>query len=94
MIVQKIIGEDLGIKKICAELMTLTIHTCFVVTEFLTKNGITTISHLPYSSDVAPADFFLFYRVKTALKKRYHGTLDAVKAVCTRVLKDISAGAF
>jgi transposase len=35
-------------------------HTCFVVTEYLTKNGIVTIPQPPYSPDLAPADFFLF----------------------------------
>lgn len=64
-------------------------HSCFLVTDYLTKNGITTVPQPPYSPDMAPADFFLFPRVKTALKGRHHGTLDAVKEACTRALKDI-----
>ncbi|GFT71176.1 mariner Mos1 transposase [Trichonephila clavipes] len=69
-------------------------HTCFVVTENLTKNGIVAIPQLPYSPDLSPADFFLSPKVKTALKGRHHGTLDDVKRACTHALKDISVDDF
>ncbi|GFU67138.1 mariner Mos1 transposase [Trichonephila clavipes] len=69
-------------------------HTCFVVTEHLTKNGIVTIPQPPYSPDLAPADFFLFPKVKTALKGCHQGTLDDVKRACTHALKDVSVGDF
>ncbi|GFU36305.1 HTH_48 domain-containing protein [Trichonephila clavipes] len=65
-------------------------HTCFVVTEHLTKNGTVTISQPPYSPDLAPAYFFLFPKGKTALKERHHGTLDDVKRACPHALKDVS----
>ncbi|GFW95487.1 mariner Mos1 transposase [Trichonephila clavipes] len=69
-------------------------HTCFVVTEHLTKNGIVTIPQPPYSPDLAPEDLFLFPKVKTALKGRHHRTLDDVKRACTHALKDVSVGDF
>lgn len=69
-------------------------HTSFVVNEHLAKQGIVTIPQPPYSPDLAPADFFLFPKVKTALKGRHYGTLDAVKAACTRALKDVSVTDF
>ncbi|GFV64609.1 uncharacterized protein TNCV_3181051 [Trichonephila clavipes] len=69
-------------------------HTCFVVTEHLTKNGIVIISQLPYSPDLALADFFLFPKGKTALKGCHHGTLDDVKRACTHALNDVSVGDF
>ncbi|GFW86898.1 histone-lysine N-methyltransferase SETMAR [Trichonephila clavipes] len=65
-------------------------HTCFVVAEHLTKNGIVTIPQPPYSPDLAPVDFFLFSKVKIALKGRHHETLDDVKRACTHTLKDVS----
>ncbi|XP_011859854.1 PREDICTED: putative uncharacterized protein FLJ37770 [Vollenhovia emeryi] len=65
-------------------------HSCFLVTDYLIKIGITTVSQPPYSPDVAPADFFLFPKVKTTFKGRYHGTLHTVKQACTRALKDIA----
>ncbi|GFV42000.1 hypothetical protein TNCV_2838191 [Trichonephila clavipes] len=42
--------------------------------------------------DLAPADFFLFHKVKTTLKVRHHGTLDDAKRACTRALTDVRLG--
>ena len=69
-------------------------HTCSTVTEYLTINGITTIPQPPYSPDLAPADFFLFPKVKSSLKGHNHGTLSAVKEACTRTLKDVPESAY
>ncbi|GFY00026.1 protein GVQW3 [Trichonephila clavipes] len=69
-------------------------RTCFVVTENFRKNGIATIPQPPYIPDFAPTGFFLFPKVKTALKERHHGTLDDVKTACTHALKDVSVGDF
>ena len=38
--------------------------------DFLTKNNVTTLEHPPYSPDLAPADFYPFPRLKSALKGR------------------------
>ena len=48
----------------------------------------------PYSPDLAPADFFLFPKVKSSLKGHHHGTLSAVKEACTRTLKDLPESAY
>ncbi|GFX44509.1 histone-lysine N-methyltransferase SETMAR [Trichonephila clavipes] len=58
------------------------------------SNSIATILHPPYSPDLTPADFFLFPKGETALKRRHHGTLDDVKSACTHALKDVSVGDF
>jgi [histone H3]-lysine36 N-dimethyltransferase SETMAR len=42
-------------------------HTAAVVQDFLAAKAIRTIAHPPYSPDLAPADFFLFPRVKKEL---------------------------
>lgn len=62
-------------------------HT-FVVTEYLTKNGIVTIPHPPYNPNHAKADIFLF------LKESHHKTLDPVKTACTHGLRDVSVADF
>jgi histone-lysine N-methyltransferase SETMAR len=42
------------------------------VREFLAKHSIPVVPHPPYSSDLAPCDFFLFPRLKSTLKgKRF-----------------------
>jgi histone-lysine N-methyltransferase SETMAR len=43
------------------------VHTAATVQEYLAAKGIKTLRHLPYSPDLAPADFFLFPRVKAEL---------------------------
>ena len=36
------------------------VHNSILVTDYLTKMGIKTIPHSPYSPDLAPSDFWLF----------------------------------
>ena len=43
-------------------------HRALVTREFLAHNGIITLPHPPYSSDLAPCDFFLFPKMKMQLK--------------------------
>jgi histone-lysine N-methyltransferase SETMAR len=45
-------------------------HSAPVVKTFLVKHGVVEINHPSYSPDLAPADFFLFPTVGTALKER------------------------
>jgi hypothetical protein len=41
-----------------------------LVKDFLAKNIVITLEHLPYSPDLAPAHFYLFPLLKSALKGR------------------------
>jgi hypothetical protein len=41
-----------------------------LVKDFLTKNNVTTLEQQPYSSDLAPADFYMLPHLKLALKER------------------------
>ena len=64
------------------------VHTAKVVQEFLAKKGIKLLSHPPYSPDLAPADFFLFPKLKKELagftmtqeefKKEWEGVLRGI----------------
>ena len=64
------------------------VHTAKVVQEFLTKKNIKTIDHPPYSPDLAPADYFLFPRVKSELSGQTIGDR-TVKTDCERVVGGI-----
>lgn len=64
-------------------------HTAFVVTAYLTKIGVTTFPQPPYSPDLAPADFFLFPRLKKNLKGKHLESVDNVQATTTAYLKSI-----
>jgi len=55
--VDRIITEDLHMRKICVQLVPKNLSD---VWEFLAQNNIVTLPHPPYSPDLAPCDFFLF----------------------------------
>jgi len=54
-------------------------HTAFRVTDHLAKHNIAMVPQPPYSPDVAPADFFLFPRLKPSLKGHRHGSVEALQ---------------
>jgi histone-lysine N-methyltransferase SETMAR len=64
------------------------VHTTKVVEEFLAKKRIKLLSHPPCSPDLAPADYFLFPKLKKELvgitmtqekfKKEWEGVLRGV----------------
>jgi transposase len=43
-------------------------HSSFLVRNFLAKNETTVVPQSTYSPDLAPADFFLFPKLKSTLK--------------------------
>ena len=52
----------------------MPVHNDILVTDYLTKMGIKTVPHPPYSPDLAPCDFWLFpklrgYRYETIEEK-------------------------
>ncbi|GFY59892.1 mariner Mos1 transposase [Trichonephila inaurata madagascariensis] len=60
------------------------------VTRFLAQQQVTYLFPPPYSPDLAPANFFLFPRLKSTLKKhRFSNTLD-IQAAFTKKLNTVS----
>jgi hypothetical protein len=51
----------------------------FLVRNFLAKNEMTVVPQPPYSPDLAPADFFLFFKLKSTLKWRRFETTDEIQ---------------
>jgi histone-lysine N-methyltransferase SETMAR len=48
-------------------------HRTLIVNEFLANHNTLSLPHPPYSPDLAPADFFLFPKMKMQLKgRRFH----------------------
>jgi len=47
--------------------------------EFLVKKNIPVLPHPPYSSDLAPSDFYLFPKLKSKLKGHHFGTMENIK---------------
>ena len=48
------------------------------------------MEHPPYSLDLAPCNFFLFRKIKSALKGTRFKSVDAVKAKATQLLNSIT----
>ena len=56
-------------------------HTLKLVREFLAKNKTVIRTHPPYSAQMAPADFFLFLKLKTPMKGKRFATIEETGAV-------------
>ena len=69
------------------------VHTANNVTKFLAKNNIRTLQHPPYSPDLAPADYFLFRRLKSDLAG-VSVTPETFKTELERVLRSIGENKF
>ena len=65
-------------------------HRSSLVTDFLTRNRISTINHhSPYSPDMAPCDFYLFGKLHLAMKGKRFASVEAIQKACTDILRDI-----
>ena len=62
------------------------VHNSILVTDYLSKIGIKTVPHLPYSPDVAPCDFCLFPKLKGC---RYE-TIEEMKEAVTKVIDTLT----
>ena len=58
------------------------VHNSIFVTDYLTKMGIMTLPHPPYSPDLAPCDFCLFPKLRGC---RYV-TIEEIKEAVTKVI--------
>lgn len=69
-------------------------HTSILVRNFLDKNNTSLIEQPPYSPDLAPCDFFLFPKMKKALKGKHFETIEEIKAKSLEQLNDVPKEAF
>ena len=63
-----------------------TVHNSILVTDYLTKTGIKTVLHPPYSRDLAPCDFWLFFKLRGC---RYE-TTEEIKEAVTKVIDTLT----
>ncbi|UYV63992.1 hypothetical protein LAZ67_2006273 [Cordylochernes scorpioides] len=64
-------------------------HTSLLVRDFLAKKNTLMMPQPPYSTDLAPCDFFLFLKLKRPMKGRRYATLDEIKTASKKELKKI-----
>jgi histone-lysine N-methyltransferase SETMAR len=61
-------------------------HCAIRVHRFLAQRGVPVLDHPPYSPDLAPADFFLFPRLKCIMKGPCFTDVAAIQECVTAVL--------
>lgn len=64
-------------------------HSSAVVAQLLAKRQVAVLPHPPYSPDMAPADYFLFPKIKTKLKGKRFADVETIKSDVTKELKAI-----
>ena len=69
-------------------------HALLLVPSYLAKHQTSIVPHPPYSSHFAPADFFLFPKLKTTLKGRRFQTIEEIQENAIRELHAITESAF
>ena len=69
-------------------------HNATIVKKFMAKRNVAVLHHPPYSPDLAPADYYLFPKLKFSLIGRHFQTVEEIKCAVTRGLNNISKTAF
>jgi transposase len=69
-------------------------HASLLIRSYLAKHQISVVPHPPYSPDLAPADFFLFPKLKTTLKGSHFQIIEEIQENATRELRAITESAF
>ena len=69
-------------------------HNTAIVKKFLANRNLAVLHYPPYSPDLAPADYFLFPKLKFSLKGRHFQTVEEIQCAVTRELNNISKTAF
>ena len=70
------------------------VHNCIFITDYLTKMGIKTILHPPYSPDLAPCDFSLFPKFRGCRYETIEEMKEAVMKVIDTLTQEDFHGAF
>ena len=69
-------------------------HNAAIVKKFLANRIVAVLHHQPNSPDLAPADYFLFPKLKFSLKGWHSQTVKEIQCAVTRELNNISKTAF
>jgi transposase len=96
--VQQIVKENLETRKISAKMIlhsdNAPAHDALRFRDFLATNSIKKMDHPPYSPDLAPCDFWLFPKLKTALKGQTFADLSDIHRNVKTLLRGISENDF
>ena len=66
------------------------VHNSILVTDYLTKMGIKTVPHPPYSTNLASCDFCLFPKLNEKLRGCRYETIEEMKEAVTKVIDTLT----
>jgi len=69
-------------------------HASLLIRTYLTKRQTSVVPHPRSSPDLAPAEFFLFSKLKTILKGRRYKTIEKIQEYAKRKRRAITESAF
>jgi transposase len=69
-------------------------HNATIVKQFLAQRKLTVLDHPSYSPDLAPADYFLFRKVKSHSKGRLFDSIPDIQKAVTSTLNTTEKGNF
>ena len=69
-------------------------HNATIVKQFLAQRKVTVLEHPPYSPDLAHADYFLFRKMKSHLKRRLFDSISETQKTVTSTLNTIAKDDF
>ena len=69
-------------------------HNTTIIKQFLAQWKVTVLDHPLYSPDLAPADYFLFPKVKSHLKGRLFASISNIQTAMTSTLNTIAKDDF
>ena len=72
----------------------MPVYNSILVTDYLTKMGIKTVAHPPYSPDLAPCDFWLFPKLRGCRYEITEEMKEAVTKVIDMLTQEDYHGAF
>jgi hypothetical protein len=87
-----ILTEELRMRKICAKMVPRNLTEKQLdarLSAVLTSNCITMMPQPPYSHHLAPCHFFLFQKVKSAVKGHHFESTEDNQRAVTQALNDI-----
>ena len=70
------------------------VHNSILVTDYLSKMGIKTVPHHPYSPDIAPCNFCLFPKLKEKLRGCRYETIEEMKEAVMKVIDTLTREEF
>jgi len=69
-------------------------HNATIIKQLLAQQNVTVLHHPPYLTDLAPADYFLFPKVKSHLKRCLFDSISDIQKAVTSTINTIAKDNF